>query len=122
MAYTVPTAADLKARYPAFAAVGEPVVDQALLEASNRVDDSWSEKDYPTAIMLYAAHLLALDGLGTSVEVQLAGFKRVKAGSLELERSDKDGAIGAGSILSTSYGQRYSELLELNFGGQPLVT
>jgi hypothetical protein len=119
MAYVVPNAAAFKLRFPTFAAVADATITAALAEGAGRVDSTWREADYAPAIMLYAAHVLVMDGHGASNEVMLAGFKRVKVGSLELERSDGRSA-SAGTLGSTSYGTRFTELVRLNFSG-PLV-
>lgn len=110
MPYVAPTAADLKARFPAFADVADPVVEQALAEAAAQVDASWIEADRFLATMLYAAHTLILDGQGTSTEAQLAGFKRLRISSLELERESSAKGSAFGDISSTSYGQRFLAL------------
>lgn len=118
MAFTAPTAAEMKARFPTFAAVADAAVDGALEEASTRVGSTWDEADWHMGQMLYAAHVLTMDGLGASTEVQLAGFRRIKVGSLELERSASVG----GSILSTtSFGQRYLALAARYGAGAVLV-
>lgn len=114
MAYDAPTAAQFKERFPAFASVADFDVENALSDAARRVDETWAEGDFARARMLYAAHVLVLDGQGTGREVKLSGFKRIKIGSLELERA---GDTSAGSLSSTSYGQRFLELMRLNFAG-----
>ena len=121
MAYVDPTSDDLKTRYPAFAAVDDDVVDEALLEASTRVGESWPDVDRSVGVKLYAAHLLASDGLGTSSEAQLAGFKSITVGSLKLERDTGSATVTTDSLLSTSYGRRFAELCSLNFAGPVLV-
>lgn len=110
------TPAQFKTRFPAFADVSDETVQSVLDEATARtVAGSWtSSTDYDLAIMLYTAHTLTLDGQGTSTEAQLAGFKRLRIGSLELERQDA-GSTSFGSMSSTSYGQRYLQLVRLNF-------
>lgn len=120
MAYTAPTASDLIARFPAFAAVDTDVISTALDEAANASDDSWvTEVDYRLARMLYAAHNLTIDGHGTGMMAEMAsagalGFSRVKSGELEFQA---DASGGAGGISSTTYGRRYMELLRRNRGG-----
>jgi hypothetical protein len=118
LAYVVPTAAILKARFPAFAAVDDAVVTSAIAEGTGRVDTTWPEADYQIAIMLFAAHTMTLDGLGTSTEAQLLGFTTLKISSLELQRSAGSKETGAlGSLESTSYGVRFKQLVRKNFPG-----
>ena len=110
MPYEVPTAANLKARFPAFAAVADEAIVMAITEASGRVDRTWPETDFQPAILLYAAHVLTLDGLGTSTEAQLAGFRRLKIGSLELESATAAASASSSPLLQTGYGRRFAEL------------
>lgn len=110
MAYDVPTAATLKARFPAFAAVADEAITMAIAEGSGRVDVTWPEMGYQTGILLYAAHVLTLDGLGTSTEAQLAGFRRLKIGSLELESATAAASASSDPLLQTGYGRRFAEL------------
>lgn len=116
-----PTPADFLTRFPTFAAVATDVLASALTEAATRVDSTWTASDLPLGIMLYAAHVLTLDGFGTGAEAALGaagafGFQSLQAGSLTLGRKAGD---GSGSILSeTTYGRRFLALLKVN---QPAV-
>jgi hypothetical protein len=119
MPFIPPVAADLVARFPTFAAVPEAAVTGALAEAGVRVDATWTESDYALGIMLYAAHLLTLDGLGTGAEAALGaagalGFTSFKSGALLLDRAP----TAASEMAATTYGRRFSALLRLN---QPAV-
>ena len=63
MAYTAPDASDLKARYPAFAAVDDATVDVWLADAAQ--DCVAFPEDYRArAEMAYAAHRLSEIGYG----------------------------------------------------------
>lgn len=110
MAWTAPTAADLKARFPAFAAVGDVAVAAALAEAETRVDGSWPDGLRTAGALYYAAHVLTLDGLGDTTEADLVGVRSFRSGALSIEMaasgSASDGALGA-----TSYGRRYLDLV-----------
>lgn len=124
MAYIVPTAAELKARYPAFAGVSDDIVNSALTEAQRMVDETWTEGDYATAIMLYACHIMALDGHGTSPDAQAntgqaANFQTIRSGQLTLTRGQKSGG-GSDTenwYKSTRFGSRFWMLLQQNKGG-----
>lgn len=124
MAWTAPTPADVKARFPAFAAVPDAAIQGALDEAALQVDETWvSEADFRLGRMLLAAHILTLDGLGTGAESEAAangasGFKRMKSGQFEVERFDTAGTVPGGSdgvLGTTSYGRRFLELQRRNF-------
>lgn len=116
MAYSVPTVADFKARYPAFATVSDATVGAFLAEGIEKVGVTWIDSDRRSAQMVYTAHLLTLEGLGESKEAQLAGFKSLSVGSLSLSRGEVS-ADAYGTLGSTSYGQRFIELRRLSFPG-----
>lgn len=122
MPYTIPTAADLKTAFPEFAAVSDAVVNEALGEAERMVDTSWTEGDYTTAIMLYACHVMALNGYGTGPDGlansgQLAAFQTIRSGQLTLTRKASASGGEASWYSMTRYGQRFWRLLRLNKGG-----
>lgn len=62
MAYTAPTAAEFKARFPEFDAVSDTLVDAAILEAAEAVGDRWPDAGRLIGHRLYAAHILAVEG------------------------------------------------------------
>jgi hypothetical protein len=124
MAYIVPTVAAFKTRYPAFAAVADDVVQSAIDEALLEVSECWIERDYPVAIMLYAAHILTLNGYGTGAEAEAAaqgmlGFTRVKSRSFEWQRNvaQSNGAPDSDDAWYslTLYGQRFLQMLRRSF-------
>lgn len=133
MAWTAPTASEFKARFPAFAAVDDAVVTEALAEAGLQVDETWvSEADFKLGINLLTAHILTLDGHGTGAEAESAkagalGFKAMKSGGLSLERfsasergSGRNQSVGsAGTLSLTTYGNRFLDLRARNI---PAVT
>ena len=121
MAYVVPTAADLKLRYPAFTAVDDAVVTYWITDAQRSVDESWSETDYGPALLALAAHNLSLAGLGAdsaTLAALPAGVTRVKSGSFEAAFTDAAAnARATGSFDATRYGQEYLVMLRRNRGG-----
>lgn len=119
MAYTAPTAADLKSKFQAFAAVADDTINGALNDAARMVDETWTEADFAPARMLYAAHLMTLDGVGKTTEAKLQGFSKLSIGPLSIERAEQAGETG--ELRSTSYGRRFIELCRRNRGG-PRVT
>ncbi len=123
MSYVPPVAADLVARFPTFAAVPTGTVTNALAEAAIRVDSTWTSGDYAMGVMLYAAHLMTLDGLGTGAEAALAaagglGMSSFKSGALSLERRAPAGPADGNILAETTYGRRFQALLRVN---QPSV-
>lgn len=120
--YVVPGPAQFITRYPRFAQTDPDAIADALAEAATRVDTTWVEADFARAIMLYAAHVLTMDGHGSGTEAQLAGlgdFQRIESGGLKLSRFDR--FFTPGVMASTSYGKRFAELQRLNFAGPRVV-
>jgi hypothetical protein len=117
--YEVPGAAYFVERYPRFANASGAAVQDALDEAAEQVDETWLARDFPRAVMLYAAHLLTLRGQGSGAESKLhgdglSGFQSIRSGALSLDR----GTPGpTDPIKSTSYGQQFAELRRKNFAG-----
>lgn len=135
MPYTKPTAAEFKAKFPTFAAVGDPTIDLAITDASASVDVSWVEADYQPAILYLAAHIMTIDGvviagsdLGSAGGVVNAGLiSEMKVGDVQVKLSGSAGGASSGAggdmtgLRSTGYGRRYLELLRRNQSGPILV-
>lgn len=126
MPYTTPTAAELKLRFPAFAAVADETVDYWITDALLTVTSSWLETDYQPAAMELAAHNMALGGLGTSggevAGLADMGVTSFKSGNMSV--SFAEGAItakSAGGYGSTKYGLMFRVRLRRNRGGPFLV-
>lgn len=112
MPYTPPTAVDLIARFPEFDGQDDAIT-LALVEAARAVDNTWAEGDYQSAVMYYAAHLLALaENVG-------AGGAAIASESLgPISVSYRNNASDPTLLKSTSYGVQYARLLRLN---QPTI-
>lgn len=121
MAHTVPTAAEFKARHPAFASVADGTVDAFLAEASRSVSTCWAETDYADAIMYLAAHLIAEENSGGGVKAasKAGPIKRVKADTVEIEYAAS--ASSDASLGSTVYGRRFLALRARNSPGVLVV-
>jgi hypothetical protein len=134
MAYTVPTAAALKARYPEFGAVSDDLVTLVITEAAGTVTTAWLERDYAPAIMLLAAHLMIAEGAveradpngdGTSTMTMTGAVKSFRVGEVQTTYAGAGGGAGgqgmsADALASTYYGSRFLALRRANFSG-PLV-
>lgn len=123
MAYILPTAADLKARIPAFAEVDDALITFAITDAARSVDNTWTEGDYATAIIYLAAHNMVGEGvfgretdIASSVTSSKLGDAQDSYGSLA-----SAGADGYGEYGTTIYGVRYMRLLYLNVAGVALL-
>lgn len=115
MAYIKPTPAEIKARYPDFAAVPDVTI-QAYIEDCP-VDDSWFESDYKRAIMLWACHEMSINGIGGDDVAGYAasGVKSLSSGGLSVSF---DGGDNNGSIWDASkYGKQFYLLLRQNKAG-----
>jgi hypothetical protein len=124
MAYTAPTPADLRARYPAFADVQDATVQYWLTDAERFVDETWIEGDYAPALMAHAAWQMSLRGLGvtSAVEGFGAGVTRFKSGDMDVTISDKvAGAAASGGVAAGLYEAEFVALRRRNFGGPRLV-
>ncbi|TQI72913.1 uncharacterized protein DUF4054 [Bosea sp. AK1] len=128
MPYTLPTAADFRAKFPAFAAVGDPTVTLAIQEASSSVDESWIEADYQPAILYLAAHILVVDGaitdglglgaVGGAIAAGVLSEAKVGDVTAKLASGGNSGGSSASGYGSTAFGSRYLQLLRRN---QPAV-
>jgi hypothetical protein len=120
MPYTEPTAADLKARYPAFAAVDDATIDYWLTDAHRYVDQTWTEGDYAPALIAAAAHNMTRAGVVGIVGSDVSGFAAAgvtsfKSGTFQAQFSEEAiKAQVAGGWESTTYGQEYLALLRRN--------
>jgi hypothetical protein len=126
MAYDVPTAADLKAMYPAFAGVADDTVTSHLGVASTTaVDTSWLETDYAPAIMAFAAHRMALLNIGDHGQAaaqKAAGVSRLRSGSYDVSfDADAVKAAAGGGLDATMYGREYKRLLGANKAGPRVI-
>lgn len=110
MAHTAPTPGDLKTRYPSFSGVADATVQYWLTDAERFVSTSWIEADYAPAIMAYAAHHMALEGLydsgaGGSLPAGVTGFKSGNL-SVQIDASYARSAA-AGSWDATRFGKAF---------------
>ncbi len=92
MPYVLPTATELKATFPAFAAVADATVDIWIGRAARSVDISWPEDDYQYAIELLACHYMVGLGYGTGAAAEMnskgmGSFALIRSGQLTLQRN-----------------------------------
>lgn len=117
MAYVVPTPAELKLRYAAFAAVDDVAVQYWLTDAERVVDTSWAEADYAPALIAYAAHRMAEEkvsgfAMDAASSAQASGLTNWKSASVSMQFSEASAArVAAGGLQSTRYGLDYLDLL-----------
>jgi len=119
MAYTTPTAADLKALYPAFAAVPDATVDSWIARAERFVGTNWPDDYRADGVMAWAAHGMSTSGIGTGSSNSTQGVTGFKSGTFSVQISDS--AANRTGFYATIYGRQYLELCRMLFGGVRLV-
>lgn len=123
MAYTDPTIADLRMRYPAFATVADATIAYWLSDAHRYVDQSWMEADYAPAIMARAAFAMVSNGTPGITGNDAAGFAAAgvtdfQSGSFRARFSDEAVKVAvAGGYASNVYGIEFADLLARNKSG-----
>lgn len=127
MAYTPPSKATFIAVFPSFAAVEDAAYAfwsaQAALITERFTGCLGAQIDLAT--MRGTAWYLTDAGIGSGTESEMAaqgatGFKRIKSGTIDLERADKSGA-DIGVYSSNSYGVQFYAMLKPCVAG-PRVT
>lgn len=118
---TIPTASSIKLRFPEFSEVEDSVIEFAIEEARLEVSTNWTHK-YNVAINYLVAHYVACSvaesaSAGSDGEIASESWGRfsvtyAQGGNSGAERTSKD---------STSYGRRYMQLLNANFGGPVVI-
>lgn len=116
MAYTKPDLATFRALYPAFDAVADATVEAWIDEGDTETAD-WPDDTRARAVMLYAAHKMASQGLGTSAIP--AGVTSFKSGTFSATVSD--GIASKTGFAATAYGRDYLALARRDFGGPILA-
>lgn len=127
MSVTAPTNAQFKDRYPTLASVSDAAINAVLGEAVAQVDENWLAQDIAPAIMAYAAHLLTLEGHGSTVtmpngmSVQTAGpIDAIQIGDVRtmfaagVSRAKVAVRAEDGGLRETSFGRRFLELRRRN--------
>lgn len=128
MAYAAPPKATFIAIFPAFAAVTDEQYEfwsaQAVLVTEPIEACLGASMDLAT--MRLTAHYLVEQGIGTGAEAEMAaqgasGFRRLKSGTIEIERADSESDASMGSYGTTAYGRQVWPMLKACLGG-PRVT
>lgn len=125
---TIPSAADLKTRYPEFTPVDDALVTAVIEEASHMVDDGWELNDQKPGILALAAHLLAMEGwparatLPPGTPIPPGAGQQVlmrKVGDVTVQYAQTASGSGSGGsglldLALTAYGRRFAQLMKLN--------
>lgn len=125
--YTVPTAVDLKMRFPAFANVSDATINYWITDALAIVTTCWGSSDFRPAIMELAAHNMVKAGVPGIVADKVSGvaargvtnFKSASfSASFDSSAAARLSGTGYGS---TQYGADFAVRLRRNTGGPRLV-
>ncbi len=122
---TIPTATSIKLRFPEFADVDDAIVEFAIEEARLGVRDNWLV-GYNIAIVYLTAHYVASSiaasaAGGTGSDGDIASETIGRLSITYAQTSHTPSTAVAGDTSTTSYGRRYDELVERNFGGPVIV-
>jgi len=129
MAWTPPTLAEFRDRFPQFASWADGQVQGELSEAVGEVSERWLERDRTPAVLNLTAHRLSALGSGVSGGAGGTGTPSgavLKAREVGDVRSEFQYGVGApgtvvySDLTTSQYGQRFLELKRRNFAG-PLV-
>ena len=98
------TAAEFKARYPAFTGQPDAYVNAVLDEARGSVNDTWIEADRVPALLAYTAYLIVSEAaanatvsVGDGLSVGISGaLSEVWVGDVKAKFSDRAGGSGGG--------------------------
>lgn len=118
----VPTASNVKFKFPEFASVADSDVEFAIEEASRNVDDSWLEGDRTLALMYLTGHYLAQSlQRAASATGQKIRSERVGDMSITYENPTEPTNVDQNDLYTTMYGRRYMELAHINFPGIAVI-
>ena len=113
---TQPSLSGFLARYPDFACVDHGLVAETLSEAALLTDESWGPWEEMGA-MLYAAHVLSIQGKGdgpVARAFRASPVKSMSSGSHKVDYVDSPAHPGAGSGSPwslTPYGRQFETLM-----------
>lgn len=110
MSYEKPTLSDFLTRFPVFAEVGDDTVS-AWLDDGDAETAAWPDDHRAKAVMLYAAHNLAVQQKG-AIPVGITSFK---SGTFSATVSSEQAARTG--LSSTEFGRAYLDLMRRYFAG-----
>lgn len=113
---SVPTPADLKARYPEFAQADDNQVGLVLSEAELEVDQKAWGKFFALGVLALAAHMLSIESRrgGTGASAMPGPLTSKKAGEIQLSYAAAPvNSMDEAVLASSAYGQRYLHLRRL---------
>lgn len=119
---TIPTASSIKLKFPEFAELDDSVIEFAIEEARLDVGSNWTV-GYNIALVQLTAHFIAAaqqaseDAAGDSGEIASESIGRM---SISYKATSAANAVSS-DLSSTTYGKRFIELRDRNFGGPEII-
>lgn len=113
---SVPTPANLKARYPEFVQADDNQVGLVISDAELEVDQTAWGKFYALGVLALAAHMLSIESRrgGTGAGAMPGPLTSKKAGEIQLGYAAPPvNSMDEAVLSSTAYGQRYLHLRRL---------
>jgi hypothetical protein len=112
----VPTATNLKLKFPEFATLDDATVEFAIEEAALFVDDSWLVDTQTLGILYLAAHRLMISQMAAmSATGQIVQSERMGEMSVTYAQVPQaSAAVDVSDFSITWYGRRYMELAHIN--------
>lgn|SRR4051812_10284991 len=119
---TIPTATSMKLKFPEFAELDDSVLEFAIEEARLGVGTNWI-KGQDIALLYLAAHYVAA-GQAASAGDGGDGIASESIGRFSItykNSATSNASATSDDVASSTYGRRYAQLRDLNFGGPVIV-
>lgn len=115
MSIILPSAINIKMKFPEFADLADGTIEFAIEEASRGVDDTWLTKDQTLGVMYLTAHYLMVSiSRAESASGQQVRSETIGRMSITYETPAQPTNADASDLTTTPYGTRYLDLLRLN--------
>jgi hypothetical protein len=121
-AVAAPTSFSIKAKFPEFSGVPDPVVEFAIEEASLAVDSTWLPSNQLMAISYLAAHFLMISlSAAESANGQMVSREDIGEISISYRSPEAPQENFDTDLYSTPYGVRFADLLSKNFPAVAII-
>jgi hypothetical protein len=118
----VPTATNIKMKFPEFKIIDDPTIEFAIEEAQRSVDDTWIAGDQTLALMYLAAHYIEV-GIQRSASTagEVLESERVGPISMTYKTPEIPTPASPSDYMTTPYGTRFFELLQRSFPAVAII-
>ena len=108
----VPSAANVRLKFPEFRDESDASIEFALEEAQRNVDDSWIAGDQVLGLYYYAAHVLMVEiSRRESASGQMVRSETIGRMSITYASPTQPTATEGSDLTTTPYGTRYLDLV-----------